>query len=67
SPVDSSNSTEPRKFLAPCRTANPIAPVEVTESLGQALELCAIEPFVVVTGSFYLLGEAMEQLGLAPG
>ncbi len=67
SPVDSSNSTEPRKFLAPCRTANPIAPVEVTESLGQALERCAIEPFVVVTGSFYLLGEAMEQLGLAPG
>ena len=29
------------------------------------MELCAAEPFVVVTGSFYLVGEAMERLGVA--
>ena len=35
-------------------------------SLGQALKLCSDEPFVVVTGSFYLVGEAMERLGVSP-
>ena len=64
--VDSGNSTEPGEFEAPCRAANPAAAVEVTESLAQALDRCAAEPFVVVTGSFYLVGEAMKQLGLAP-
>jgi len=66
SPVDSGNSAEPSEFEAPCRAANPAAAVEFAESLGQALESCAAEPFVVVTGSFYLVGEAMERLGLAP-
>ena len=66
SPVDSGNSAEPREFEAPCRAANPAAAVEVAESLGQALDRCTAEPFVVVTGSFYLVGEAMERLGLAP-
>jgi dihydrofolate synthase/folylpolyglutamate synthase len=66
SPVDSGNSTEPVEFEAPCQAANPAASVEVTESLGQALDRCAAELFVVITGSFYLVGEAMKQLGLAP-
>ena len=51
--------------MAVCQAANPAAVVEATESLGQAMELCAAEPFVVVTGSFYLVGEAMERLGVA--
>ena len=66
SPVDSGNSAEPGEFEAPCRAANPAAAVEFAESLGQALESCAAAPVVVVTGSFYLVGEAMERLGLAP-
>ena len=66
SPVSSTRSAEPEGFLAACRAANPAAAVEIAESLGQALEWCAVEPFVVVTGSFYLVGEALERLGLAP-
>ena len=66
SPVNSVRSAKPEGFLAVCQAANPAASVEVAESLGQAMELCAAEPFVVVTGSFYLVGEAMERLGVAP-
>ena len=66
SPVSSVRSAKPEGFLAVCQAANPAAAVEVAESLGQAMELCAAEPFVVVTGSFYLVGEAMERLGVAP-
>ena len=66
SPVSSVRSAKPEEFLAVCQAANPAAAVEVAESLGQAMELCATEPFVVVTGSFYLVGEAMERLGVAP-
>ena len=66
SPVSSARSAKPEGFLAACRAANPTAAVEIAESLGQSLEWCAVEPFVVVTGSFYLVGEAMERLGLAP-
>ena len=65
SPVSSARSAKPEGFLAVCQAANPAA-VEIAGSLGQALERCAAEPFVVVTGSFYLVGEAMEQLGVAP-
>ena len=65
SPVSSARSAKPEGFLAVCQAANPAA-VEVAGSLGQALERCAAEPFVVVTGSFYLVGEAMELLGVAP-
>ena len=65
SPVSSVRSAKPEGFLAVCQATNPAAVVEVAESLGQAMELCAAEPFVVVTGSFYLVGEAMERLGVA--
>ena len=66
SPVSSARSTKPEEFVPVCRAANPAAAVEVTGSLDQALKRCAAEPFVVVTGSFYLVGEALERLKLAP-
>ena len=66
SPVSSARSAKPDGFVVACQAANPAAAIEVAESLGQALEWCAAEPFVVVTGSFYLVGEAMERLGVAP-
>ena len=66
SPVSSARSAKPDGFVVACQVANPAAAIEVAESLGQALEWCAAEPVVVVTGSFYLVGEAMERLGLAP-
>jgi len=66
SPVSSARSAKPDGFVVACQAANPAAAIEVAESLGQALEWCAAEPFVVVAGSFYLVGEAMERLGVAP-
>jgi len=66
SPVSSARSAKPDGFVMACKAANPVAAIEVAESLAQALEWCAAEPFVVVTGSFYLVGEAMERLGVAP-
>ncbi len=65
SPVSSARSAKPEEFVPACRAANPAAAVDVAGSLEQALERCAAEPFVVVTGSFYLVGEALERLGLA--
>ena len=66
SPVSSARSAKPDGFVVACQAANPAAAIEVAESLGQALEWCAAELFVVVAGSFYLVGEAMERLGVAP-
>ena len=66
SPISSARSAKPDSFVVACQAANPAAAVEVAESLGQSLEWCATEPFVVVAGSFYLVGEAMERLGVAP-
>jgi hypothetical protein len=34
--------------------------------LQAALNACKDEGFIVVTGSLYLVGEALERLGLAP-
>ena len=61
-PVRSGRSANPTAFLPACREAN----ATIADSLGQALEQCSDEPFVVVTGSFYLVGEAMERLGVSP-
>lgn len=66
SPISSARSAKPDSFVVACQAANPAAAVEIAESLGQSLEWCATEPFVVVAGSFYLVGEAMERLGVAP-
>ena len=65
-PVRSGRSADPAAFVPVCHEANPEAETVVAASLGQALEQCADEPFVVVTGSFYLVGEAMERLGVSP-
>ncbi|MDP6916224.1 MAG: cyanophycin synthetase, partial [Verrucomicrobiota bacterium] len=66
SPVSSARSAKPDGFVMACKAANPVAAIEVADSLAQALEWCAAETFVVVAGSFYLVGEAMERLGVAP-
>jgi len=38
-------------------------PVQVKADLDEALTACKNEPFVVITGSLYLIGEALELLG----
>jgi dihydrofolate synthase/folylpolyglutamate synthase len=65
-PVRSGRSANPTAFVPACREANVTIETTIADSLGQALELCSDEPFVVVTGSFYLVGEAMERLGASP-
>jgi len=64
-PVKSERALQPDEMLSDCQQANPKAPVSVYASLEEALQAVKTEPLVVVTGSLYLVGEAMELLGLA--
>jgi dihydrofolate synthase/folylpolyglutamate synthase len=65
-PVNSRRSLAPESLLPVCRSANSQAVVEVCASLADALERSAREPIVIITGSLYLVGEAMERLHLSP-
>jgi len=65
-PVHSERTEDPAKLMAACREANPNAPIEICASLAAAMEKSAHEPFVVIAGSLYLVGEAMELLKLGP-
>jgi dihydrofolate synthase/folylpolyglutamate synthase len=65
-PIHSDRTEDPARLVTACREANPRAPLEVCTSLAQALEKAARESFVVITGSLYLVGEALELLGLSP-
>jgi len=49
-----------------CRQANPDAKIVACATLADALAQVADELFVAVTGSLYLVGEALELLGEAP-
>ena len=64
-PVHSDRSEDPARLVVACREVNPHAAIEVCASLAEALEKTARDPFVVVAGSLYLVGEAMELLHLA--
>jgi dihydrofolate synthase/folylpolyglutamate synthase len=65
-PVASKRTAAPAELAAVFRQANPQAAVAVAENLAEALFACKDEPFVVITGSLYLIGEALEHLGLSP-
>jgi dihydrofolate synthase/folylpolyglutamate synthase len=62
--VASNRSMEPAVLAELCRRANPAANVTAHESVKGALEALGGEPRVVIAGSLYLIGEAMERLGL---
>ena len=66
-PVASRRSASPERVAAACAQANRAGETLVRGSLAQALASASHDPFVVITGSLYLVGEAMELLGLAPG
>ena len=63
--VSSERSADPAQLREACRRTSSEAEVRVCASLREALEAAAAEPFVVIAGSLYLVGEAMEQLNLA--
>jgi len=65
-PVASERTADARELVAACRAANPAAKIAACDSLRRALDLAASDRFVVVTGSLYLVGEALELLGLSP-
>jgi dihydrofolate synthase/folylpolyglutamate synthase len=64
-PVHSERTEDPAKLVAACRESNPHAPIEVCSSLAEALQKAGDVPFIVVAGSLYLVGEAMELLHVA--
>lgn len=65
-PVNSERGTDPAQLREACSHANPAVQVLACSSLVQAFEQAATEPLVVVAGSIYLIGEAMELLKLTP-
>ena len=60
----SGRSLSPESLADHCRRTNPRATVTEHESLTEALTALAEEPRVVIAGSLYLIGEALERLGL---
>ena len=67
-PVNSQRTLAPKQLMDTCHAANPSAPVQTCVSLELALTAAASEEFVLVTGSLYLVGQALEllQLSAAP-
>jgi dihydrofolate synthase/folylpolyglutamate synthase len=66
-PVASERTADARELAAASRAVNPIAAIVACDSLRTALEKTAGDDFVLVAGSLYLVGEALEALGLSPG
>ncbi|MGA2029450.1 MAG: folylpolyglutamate synthase/dihydrofolate synthase family protein [Verrucomicrobiota bacterium] len=65
-PISSERSANPDELATVCRLASAASEVFVCSSLREALQKTSAENFVVVTGSLYLVGEALELLGLSP-
>ena len=65
-PVASTRTADAHELVKAFRSANPAAKAVAVENLPAALNASKDEPFVVITGSLYLVGEALERLGLAP-
>ncbi len=61
-PVSSPRSASPQELQQRVRQLNPDLPVEMFESLAAAFRVVADEPEVLVTGSLYLVGEALNLL-----
>jgi dihydrofolate synthase/folylpolyglutamate synthase len=65
-PVHSERTAGPHGLAEACARENPKLRVSEHASLSAALADAAEEPFVTITGSLYLIGEAMELLHLSP-
>ncbi|NBV21565.1 MAG: bifunctional folylpolyglutamate synthase/dihydrofolate synthase [Proteobacteria bacterium] len=62
--VSSNRSLAPAVLAELCQKANPAARVTAHESVAGAMAGLADAPLVVIAGSLYLIGEALEQLGV---
>jgi dihydrofolate synthase / folylpolyglutamate synthase len=63
-PVHSERTTDPQTLEAACHALNPGARVVVCHALDEALCHARQDPFLVIAGSLYLVGEALELLHL---
>ena len=66
-PVASERTTAPELLAPVCRQANPDAEIQLAASLAEALRLGTDSPLLLITGSLYFIGQAMEVLGIQPG
>jgi dihydrofolate synthase / folylpolyglutamate synthase len=64
-PVGSERTAKAAELAAVCREKLPLETTECT-SLVDAAQQTVNDSFVVITGSLYLVGEALELLGLGP-
>jgi dihydrofolate synthase/folylpolyglutamate synthase len=65
-PVASERTASAADLAAAFRAAKPELAVKPVTDLADALDACKNAPFVLITGSLYLVGEALEQLGFSP-
>jgi dihydrofolate synthase/folylpolyglutamate synthase len=65
-PVASARTADAQELAAVLAAANPAAETRVFKNVSEALTACKDEPVVVMAGSLYLIGEALEVLGLSP-
>ena len=65
-PVASDRGADPKVLAEHCRKANPSAQIVVCRNLAEAFDKSAADSFVLVTGSLYFVGEALESLGQVP-
>jgi dihydrofolate synthase/folylpolyglutamate synthase len=64
-PVGSARTASPSELAEEFQRANPCVLLHVHETLAQALAASKEAKFRLVTGSLYLIGEAMEKLGIS--
>ena len=65
-PVASERTAAPMDLAREFQCANPGVETAAAANLAAALIINNDEPFVMITGSLYLVGEALELLGLSP-
>jgi dihydrofolate synthase/folylpolyglutamate synthase len=65
-PVASDRTADANELAKIFRDTNPPAEVAACKNFSEAIIACKDKPFVMVTGSLYLVGEALEVLGLSP-
>jgi len=65
-PVSSHRTVSAPDLRAACLAAPVRRPVRAVDSLEVALKACAHDPFVLISGSLYLIGEVLEALNESP-
>ena len=65
--VENDRALDPERLAAEVRNVSASARVEVYPSVEAGLRGCANSKQLVITGSLYVVGEAMQSMGLAPG